>query len=92
VHRGSCPLVRHRLIAVPGAILQRGYNSSTAQAWLWRNCGPTQPKRRAGIIEKDGLERARRCIAAGPGGRSEAGPGCKTFRLCAGWTVVQRRA
>ena len=57
---GRCPLDLHRLIPVPGAILQLGEDSAEAQAWLWRHWGTTQPLRHVRIIETDTDRRLRR--------------------------------
>jgi hypothetical protein len=57
---GRCPLDLHRLIPVPDAILQRGEDSSVAQAWLWQHWGTTQPLQQVRVIEKDTDRRLRR--------------------------------
>ncbi len=57
---GRCPLDLNRLIPVPGAILQRGEDSSAARAWLWSHWGTTQPLRQVRIIAKDTGRRLRR--------------------------------
>jgi len=57
---GRCPLDLHRLIPVPGAMLQRGEDSPTAQAWLRRHWGTTQPLRQVRIIDQDTDRRLRR--------------------------------
>lgn len=57
---GACPFDLHRLVPIPGRILQLGEDSPEAQAWLRANCGTTWPLRRVRLREVNADRRLRR--------------------------------
>jgi len=57
---GLCPLDLHRLIPVPGDILQLGEDAPAARRWLWAQWGTTQPLRQVRIVEENADQRRRR--------------------------------
>jgi hypothetical protein len=57
---GRCPLDLHRLIPVPGAILQLGEDAAVAQTWLATHWGTTQPLRRVQVVDNEPDRRLRR--------------------------------
>lgn len=48
---GSCPLDLHRLIPIPGAILQLGEHDPAAQRWLWAHWGTMQTLRDVRVLD-----------------------------------------
>ncbi len=51
---GTCKLDLHRLVPIPGAILQLGEHDPVAVRWLWAHWGTTLPLRQVRVL--DGLE------------------------------------
>ncbi len=48
---GSCALDLHRLLPIPGAILQLGEHDPLAQRWLWAYWGTTLPLRDVRVLD-----------------------------------------
>ena len=57
---GTCPLDLHRLVPIPGAVLQRGEHDPAARRWLWAHWGTTQPLRQVRVLDGQGDKRLRR--------------------------------
>jgi hypothetical protein len=57
---GGCPLDLHRLVPIPGAILQLGDDAPAARQWLWGHWGTTQKLRQVRVLEENGDQRLRR--------------------------------
>jgi hypothetical protein len=57
---GGCPLDLHRLIPIPGTILQLGEDAPAARQWLWGHWGTTQKLRQVRVLEENGDRRLRR--------------------------------
>jgi hypothetical protein len=56
---GGCPLDLHRLVPIPGAILQLGDDAPAARQWLWGHWGTTQKLRQVRVLEENGDRRLR---------------------------------
>ena len=54
---GGCPLDLHRLVPIPGTILQLGEDVPAARHWLWRHWGTTQKLRPSWVLEENGDRR-----------------------------------
>lgn len=57
---GTCPLDLHRLIPIPGAILQLGEHDPASRRWLWSHWGTTSPLRQVRELEGLADKRLRR--------------------------------
>jgi hypothetical protein len=58
--RGGCPFDLHRLVPIPGHILERGEDDPVAQGWLRSHWGTTAPLRHARLVEASADRRLRR--------------------------------
>jgi hypothetical protein len=58
--RGGCPLDLHRLVPIPGHILERGEDDPEAQDWLRSHWGTTAPLRHVRLVEANADRRRRR--------------------------------
>lgn len=61
IHHGRlCPLDLHRLVPVPGPILQLGPDDNASQRWLWERWGTLQPLRHVRVLDNQADGRLKR--------------------------------
>lgn len=57
---GACPFDLHRLVPVPGRILQLGPDDPASRLWLWTRWGTLQPLRHVRMLDRHADRRLRR--------------------------------